>query len=508
MKRKTWIFSTSLVLLSTLLLVLFSLGTLTRIERIYRGQTFESIEELKRQFLYDTVNNQIKRIDTQRQIIQEEYGKQLEHITWQMNTAYTNHVTEFPEIVSSFFCEEDSLGWTAILWQRDTGNVLVDNKNLVPSGAPPIDIINKMLPDYQLYELHSFAPYTLFVGYPQAKVDEEVKEYIAQEIYDSQYSENSYIWVNEVVNYEGGDDYAIRRIHPNLRDTVGQYLSTSMTDVQGTTPYLTELEGVKQNGELFFSYYFKKKDSDVISEKLTYAKLYKDFDWIVAMGIHLDDLAMYAGDTSDKSASIVGQITPIFIGAIIMLFILHSAILVLLEHQKNKQQAKALEDQVYKDPLTGIGNRRSGLLALKKAFLESRKEKDAAIVVVFDIDYFKHINDTYGHDAGDRCLIQLTSILQAVICQEDAIYRWGGDEFLIICPHEKREEIERRANDLLRAARSVKVEHETITITLTISLGITSFVTHDLSEKDVLKRADKALYQAKEAGRDRFVLLV
>ncbi len=81
-------------------------------------------------------------------------------------------------------------------------------------------------------------------------------------------------------------------------------------------------------------------DSDVISEKLTYAKHYKDFDWIVAMGIHLDDLALYVEDTANKSASIVGQITPIFIGAIIMLFVLHSVLLVGLEHKRNKIQAK------------------------------------------------------------------------------------------------------------------------------------------------------------------------
>jgi len=107
--------------------------------------------------------------------------------------------------------------------------------------------------------------------------------------------------VNEVLNYEGGDDYAIRRIHPNLRDTVGTKLSTNMTDVKGTTPYKTELEGVKQHGELFFTYYFKKMGSETISEKLTYAKLYKDFDWIVAMGIHLDDMNGYIDTTTGQS---------------------------------------------------------------------------------------------------------------------------------------------------------------------------------------------------------------
>ncbi len=508
MKRNSWILSTSLVLLSTLLLLVFSLGTLSRIERVYKDQTAQGTEALKRQFLYHSVNNQIKRIDTQRAIHQVEYQKQLDHITWHMDTSYEADIESFPQVVASFFTQDESSPWTAVLWQRDTGEVIVDNKGVIVGSEPPIDVVNSILHGFQLYELHSYAPYTLFVGIPQVVIDEEVKQYIADEIYASKYPENSYIWVNEVINYEGGDEYAIRRIHPNLRDSVGVYLSTNMTDVQGNTPYKTELEGINQDGELYFTYFFKKLDSDVISEKLTYARLYKDFDWIVAMGIHLDDLAMYVEETANKSAGIVGQITPIFIGAIILLFILHSVLLIVLEHQRNRRQAKSLEDQAYRDLLTGIGNRRSGLIALKKAYLESRKGSGAGVISIFDIDYFKHINDTFGHDAGDRCLIQLAKTLQELACSKDALFRWGGDEFLIVCPPLTAEQVNQMAESLLSAARTVEVEHETTKITLTISLGLVSFLPSDKSEIDTFKRADGALYQAKEAGRNRFVSLL
>ncbi len=508
MKRNTWILSTSLVLISTLLLVVFSLGTLSRIERVYSEQTSQTLETLKRQFLYSSVSNQINRIDTQRAIHQTEYKKQLAQIKWHMDTAYAANVETFPQLANSFFTQEVSPIWTAVLWQRETGEVFLDSQGIIPESDPPIEVVNKLLHGYQLYELHSYAPYTLFIGISQELIDEEVKKYIAKEIYNSEYPENSYIWVNEVINYEGGDNYAIRRIHPNLRDSVGEYLSTDMTDVQGTTPYKTELEGIKKDGELYFTYFFKKMDSDVISEKLTYARHYEDFKWIVAMGIHLDDLALYVEDTANKSASIVGQITPIFIGAIILLFVLHSVLLIGLEHQRNKIHSKNLEDQVYRDPLTGIGNRRSGLLALKKAYLENKKGNGAGLVSIFDIDFFKHINDTFGHDAGDRCLIQLTETLQDLACSKDALFRWGGDEFLIVCPPLTTEQTNKMAESLLGAARTVEVEHETTQITLTISLGFASFLPSDKSEIDVLKRADQALYQAKKAGRDRFVTLL
>jgi len=93
--------------------------------------------------------------------------------------------------------------------------------------------------------------------------------------------DNGYIWVNLIVNYDGGERYAIRKIHPNLPATEGTWLSTSMTDVKGNTPYLTELEGVKKNGDIFFDYYFKKFRTEDISHKLSYARLYKPFNWEV-----------------------------------------------------------------------------------------------------------------------------------------------------------------------------------------------------------------------------------
>lgn len=309
--------------------------------------------------------------------------------------------------------------------------------------------------------------------------------------------------MNEVVNYEGGDAYAIRRIHPNLRNTVGTLLSTSMTDVRGSTPYKTELEGVKQNGELFFTYYFKKMGSDIISEKLTYAKLYKDFDWIVAMGIHLDDLTEYIDETTGQSTRIVRQITPVFIISILVLFVLHSLLLVYLEHRRNKKSEHMLEEQVYQDPLTGIGNRRYGLMVLKDRFLQFKRANTATLIALFDVDFFKQINDTYGHDIGDRCLVQLSKAISQVICTEKSLFRWGGDEFLIICPSVATDELERVKKTLLETAQATYITYEGITITLTISVGISSFFPEDESEEQILKRADKALYRAKQLGRNR-----
>ncbi len=119
---------------------------------------------------------------------------------------------------------------------------------------------------------------------------ENLKEQAADKIRNAVLRDNGYIWVNEVIDYEGGNNYAVRRVHPNMPKTEGMLLSTNTKDAEGNTPYLEELEGVKENGELFFTYWFKKKDDEIIEEKLTYAKLYKPFDWIIATGVYFDDL--------------------------------------------------------------------------------------------------------------------------------------------------------------------------------------------------------------------------
>lgn len=147
---------------------------------------------------------------------------------------------------------------------------------------------------------------------------EILKNRAANRIRNTQLQDTGYLWVNEILNYQGGDNYAIRRIHSNLPQTEGLLLSTNLTDIEGNTPYLTELNGIQQNGEIFFNYWFKKKGSSKISKKLTYAKLYKKFNWIIASGVYLDDVDRMITAESEKSRSVIQQQITF---AVIMVFI-------------------------------------------------------------------------------------------------------------------------------------------------------------------------------------------
>ena len=121
---------------------------------------------------------------------------------------------------------------------------------------------------------------------------------------------------------EGGDNYAIRRIHPNLVDTEGEYLSTSMQDGKENYPYETELEGIRENGEVVHQYYFKNKSNNQIGEKISYAAFYEPFQWIVAMGTPLDTLYSDIENLSEQRvATITTWLGVVCVFVLVLLFI-------------------------------------------------------------------------------------------------------------------------------------------------------------------------------------------
>ena len=159
-------------------------------------------------------------------------------------------------------------------------------------------------------------------------------------------------------------------------------------------------------------------------------------------------------------------------------------------------QLKRLEKQASLDPLTGLLNH-----AAARKRIEERlhyKEESEFAFIIFDLDYFKLANDTYGHKFGDDVLIYIAKILRSVLRKEDLAVRIGGDEFLIILAyHEDIEPVVERIFQILKG----NYEH----FPISISMGI-SITGNSIREYDILfKRADKALYAAKRGGRGRYV---
>ncbi|MCU0535087.1 MAG: diguanylate cyclase [Hydrococcus sp. Prado102] len=178
----------------------------------------------------------------------------------------------------------------------------------------------------------------------------------------------------------------------------------------------------------------------------------------------------------------------------------------LKRNREELQKAYAqLEKLVNTDPLTEIANRRALLIFGEREFERARRYGQSFSVLTIDIDRFKQINDTYGHDIGDRVLVYMTQIVTKSLRKADCFGRYGGEEFLVFLPQTLEDRAfyvaERIRNRIAKASFKVKEK----TVAITVSIGIASYYPDDGSLHTILKRADLAVYQAKERGRNQTI---
>lgn len=154
-----------------------------------------------------------------------------------------------------------------------------------------------------------------------------------------------------------------------------------------------------------------------------------------------------------------------------------------------------LVDTATTDPLTGLPNRRAWDRVLRTGLLESRQIEKPLSIAILDLDHFKHYNDSRGHQAGDRLLLEAAAAWKEVLRQGDMIFRWGGEEFTVILPQcDEKQSIE--VAERLRAATPGDQ---------TSSAGISTWDGRESAEA-LFARTDAALYQAKESGRNQTVV--
>jgi len=183
--------------------------------------------------------------------------------------------------------------------------------------------------------------------------------------------------------------------------------------------------------------------------------------------------------------------------AVVALFDLAASVATRLTSSSAAARAVARQARrmAYLDELTGIPNRRAAREALPEVI-----RSGGGSVVLIDLDHFKQVNDTYGHEEGDRILRAAAQMLGAGLRDEDLVARWGGEEFLLILPDTPPEGAAIVAERCRAALRTIEAP-----VSVTASFGIAPLTT--LADVDLsLARADDALYDAKDAGRDRVVI--
>jgi diguanylate cyclase (GGDEF)-like protein/PAS domain S-box-containing protein len=164
-----------------------------------------------------------------------------------------------------------------------------------------------------------------------------------------------------------------------------------------------------------------------------------------------------------------------------------------------------LRSQAIKDPLTDLFNRRYLDETFDREVARAAREAYPVCVIMLDIDHFKKVNDTYGHEAGDAILKALARVLSSRNRRGDFVCRFGGEEFVIVMPNMAMDTAYKRAEELRAALNSLYVPYGRFNLTITISMGIASYPTNGEDRESVLRAADRAMYAAKRAGRDHIL---
>lgn len=167
---------------------------------------------------------------------------------------------------------------------------------------------------------------------------------------------------------------------------------------------------------------------------------------------------------------------------------------------------KELETIAITDELTGLWNRREAMLRLDDHCMRTNRYKNKFSCIMLDIDHFKQVNDTYGHAGGDVVLKSVSQTLAKAVRDVDKVYRVGGEEFLVLCPDISMDGAQTCAERLRTAVEDHVVEFKSQKISVTISLGVAEFLPSMEGADSLLSAADKALYAAKNAGRNTVCL--
>ncbi|KAB7622788.1 GGDEF domain-containing protein [Alkalilimnicola sp. S0819] len=175
--------------------------------------------------------------------------------------------------------------------------------------------------------------------------------------------------------------------------------------------------------------------------------------------------------------------------------------------KQSMQEANSQLEQLSRtDRLTRLNNRGFWEECLEREFQRCQRNGAAATLVMFDIDHFKAVNDTYGHQAGDEVIRKVSDVLRKNLRATDIAGRYGGEEFGVVLVDTDAPAARFFAERLRKQCAALKVEHDGQIIEFTISLGIAQFGSRMVNHQAWIEQSDQALYQAKEGGRNQVVV--
>ena len=158
------------------------------------------------------------------------------------------------------------------------------------------------------------------------------------------------------------------------------------------------------------------------------------------------------------------------------------------------------------DELTGLSNRRCFDTSFEKEFLRAKRYNNKLTLVMFDIDFFKQVNDTYGHQCGDYILKQVSNAALQTFRKTDSVFRFGGEEFTVLLTETDIEKAIIPLERFRKTVETLNLSYQNQPIHITVSIGAFQLDENIFSKEEFLQKADEALYEAKNSGRNKTVL--
>ncbi|MES9972369.1 MAG: diguanylate cyclase [Candidatus Thiodiazotropha sp.] len=295
----------------------------------------------------------------------------------------------------------------------------------------------------------------------------------------STYGKNGYFWIND------GKGKMI--MHPYRADIVGQVL-LDMKDIHGKLFFKQFIEISKKGGG-WVTYYWPKPHTVEEYPKISYVSYFEPWDWIIGTGDYIDDMEENIFKTFAQAAG--------------LLFVIFLALIIGTVFISN-HYVKQLGNLAIRDPLTDLYTKRFLFMMLPRILDKSKRLKEKLLTVIFfDIDHFKKVNDTWGHNIGDQVLRQVAGVLDKNTRPDDYCIRYGGEEFVLLGFYADKESSIKTAERIRSESAALLFDGGHGKFGVTVSAGIAFHDHAGETFSDTLTRADKKLYESKKAGRDR-----
>jgi diguanylate cyclase (GGDEF)-like protein len=305
------------------------------------------------------------------------------------------------------------------------------------------------------------------------------QEYAMNALQSATYGDNGYFWINS------GDGELLMQPYTPERVGINQI---DWTDGKGNLVFLEFVSKAKVGGD-WVSYSWPKPNSTFEYPKISYVAYFPPWDWVLGTGLYLDDMQNNVFWTVLKASGVllVGFLT--FIATTI--FVVNYFVI-------------QLGELAVRDTLTNLYTKRFLKEVLPTILDKHKRLRDSVLAVVFiDIDHFKNVNDSYGHDIGDKVLKRVSATMMNTTRPDDYCIRFGGDEFVLIGFFDDETAVVNTVERIRTEAAQLYFCEIGLDFHLCISAGIALHDNERGSFDDTLKRADMKLYESKAAGRNR-----